>query len=527
MKPGWRISFRKDRLLFFVIPVLVAAFFLVVKLRTRFFVGQNDFWSLLFYARHLSWSEKASLYNGFYPIGYALLLRFFPYSYVIQLASLTNALFAGLLGASVFGLVWSTRRLGASIFALLLTVLFPLAFQYSTYLVPDIGSAALTAWAVFLLFKSELDNDHPSHSTNWQYGLAGIALGAASLWRSHAIISSLAIIVVYGLIHRMPFRRGYAILLVAFFIVAGIQPIVNLISGHGAFETAQKFNLYKTFYGIDWRTPPSVETIQDFSVFRALMESPHSFISIYFGRLIKLVVYAFVPLLGFFLVSGKAKKRFAIFATLVIVLYALPVAAGGSPRSPLPLVGIFFGMLGLILASLFRVAQSHKNRWLAVVIPAAMGILVILLIGFWAKEDLRFVRKSASTQISLQAIQRILTNRGLRSADQMFTDRYDIYLPNVIPYYPRIAGGWDQDWLWGYKEEYPPLPVQDSLDTFLGACVAQGIRFLVLSPDAGRLNDSFLYLYESEVEWRGTDARLVFVKKVGPLKVFEVLLTPE
>jgi hypothetical protein len=268
MKSGWPISVRKDGLLFFLILTLVAAFFLVIKLRTRFFVGQNDFWSLLFYARHLSWSEKASLYNGFYPIGYALLLRFFPYSYVIQLASLTNALFAGLLGASVFGLVWSTRRLGASIFALLLTVLFPLAFQYSTYLVPDIGSAALTAWAVFLLFKSELDNDHPSHSTNWQCGLAGIALGAASLWRSHAIISSLAIIVVYGLIHRMPFRRGYAILLVAFFIVAGIQPIVNLISGHGAFETAQKFNLYKTFYGIDWRTPPSVETIQDFFCFQ-------------------------------------------------------------------------------------------------------------------------------------------------------------------------------------------------------------------------------------------------------------------
>jgi hypothetical protein len=184
-------------------------------------------------------------------------------------------------------------------------------------------------------------------------------------------------------------------------------------------------------------------------------------------------------------------------------------------------------MSGLILASLFQEVRDLRNRWLAVVIPAAMGILVILLIGFWAKEDLRFVRKSASTQISLLAMQRILTNRGLTSASQMFTDRYDIYLPNVIPYYPRIAGGWDQDWLWGYKEEYPPLPVQGSLDVFLAACATQGIRFLVLSPDAGRLNESFLYLYESEAAWNGAGARLVFITKAGPLKVFEVLSTSE
>ncbi len=109
----------------------------------------------------------------------------------------------------------------------------------------------------------------------------------------------------------------------------------------------------------------------------------------------------------------------------------------------------------------------------------------------------------------------------------MFTDRYDVYLPDVIPYYPRVAGGWDQDWLWGYKEKYPPVPVDGSQDAFVHACAAQGIRFVVLSPDAGRLNDSFLSLYESETEWNAAGVRLVFVKKVGPLKVFEVLQMPE
>ncbi len=337
MKPGRPSFLGKDRWLFFLVLILVTAFVIVVKFRTRFFVGQNDFWSLLFYARHLSWSEKASLYNGFYPIGYALLLRLFPYSYVIYLASLTNALFAGLLAASVFGLVWSTRRLWPAIFALLLAVSYPLIFQYSIYLVPDIGSAALTALAVFLLFKDDLSGVSDSRSRNWHYGLAGVALGAASLWRSHAVVSSLAIIVAYCLTHRIPFRRADVILPLAFFAVAAVQPMVNIISGHGAFETAQKFNLYKTFYGIDWIRLPGVEALEDFSIVGAFLESPQRFAAIYLRRLIKLMVYVLAPLIGFFLVSGVAVKRFSVFAALAMILYAVPVAAGGSPRSPLPL----------------------------------------------------------------------------------------------------------------------------------------------------------------------------------------------
>lgn len=408
----------RNRPPFFVALVLVAAFFVAVKTSTRFFVGLNDFWGLLFYARHLSWSEKASLYNGFYPVGYALLLRLFPYSYVIQFASLTNAFFAGLLAASVLGLVWSARSRWAAMLACLSGVLFPLTFQYSLYLVPDIGSAALTAFAVFLLFRQELNDDPMSSFTGWQYGLAGIALGLASLWRSHAILSSLAILAVYSFFGCKTHLRRYGwILAVSFFVVAGVQPLINLISGHGVFETAQKFNLYKTFYGIDWVTPPDAETLRRFSVFQALMDDPGRFLSIYFRQLSRLLRYALIPLIGLFLSSNAAAKRFFIFAILTTTLYSLPVAAGGSSRSPLPLMGIVFSALGLLFASLIQAARQLSDRRLTGVLFASMAVLAVLGVGYWGQRDLRLVRKSASIQTSLLVLERILVKHGLTSAN--------------------------------------------------------------------------------------------------------------
>ena len=61
---------------------------------TGFYVDLNDFWGNLFAAEQLDPREPASLHNGFYPIGYLLLLRGLALGDPVVGASLVNVLLA-------------------------------------------------------------------------------------------------------------------------------------------------------------------------------------------------------------------------------------------------------------------------------------------------------------------------------------------------------------------------------------------------------------------------------------------------
>src|SRR5689334_1093169 len=115
----------------------------------------------------------------------------------------------------------------------------PLIFVYANTVGPDLGTASLTTVAIWLLCRRE------------QPFLAGLLLGAAALFRSHALLSGIALIVAYYCYY----RRNWAIV-AGFFLVFSAQPIVTLISGTVRFHQHNYFNIYKAIHPINWWDPP-------------------------------------------------------------------------------------------------------------------------------------------------------------------------------------------------------------------------------------------------------------------------------
>ncbi|MFW6159260.1 MAG: hypothetical protein ACOC8E_07885 [Planctomycetota bacterium] len=161
-----------------------------------FHVGLNDFWMVRFYAEKMTLSEPASLYNGFFPIGYPLLLKLVPSGAVLPAAYMFSAVCgalvvvaAALLLGGVFG------RWGAAA-GFLVATFHPLVFRYGNTAGPYVGTAAFTALAVYLLWKDAFrtEEGRPSQAN---LVFAGLLLGLAALFRSHCIVSSGAVLISY------------------------------------------------------------------------------------------------------------------------------------------------------------------------------------------------------------------------------------------------------------------------------------------------------------------------------------------
>lgn len=212
----------------------------------QFHVVSNDFWNILYYGRHMSLSETGSLYNGFFPFGYALLIGQLPFTYVIPLSYTVNALLAGLFTASVSTLVASARSTFATAIAFFASIAAPYVFKNANTLSPDIGSVAFTAFAIYLLWRDRLGEKH-QEPDDLRAILIGLSLGMAFLWRNHAIVSSVAVLFGYVILTGIRPLRPLVLILGAFIFIVSLQVIVNLVSGHGALETAQAFNIHKFF----------------------------------------------------------------------------------------------------------------------------------------------------------------------------------------------------------------------------------------------------------------------------------------
>lgn len=491
---------------FFLSLLLSFILFGVVAALLRFPVIENDFWGALYYGRHLTWADKASLYNGFFPIGYAFLLRLLPYGQVILWAFLVNLLFGAAFIAAVTCLVTAfDRRAVWAVSAFALAISYPTVFRYSLVIGADMGAASLATLAVFFLWKDPLAGRESD--ARLSPFLAGGLLGLSTLWRGHLVVFSLAVILGFWLFQKPSFAYVWK-LLAAFLVVASLQAILNLLSGHGPLETAQAFNIYKTFHNVDWRNPPSDEQVAQFSLLDLIARRPEWFFARY-----KLLLSPLLPLslpsIFLLLVSkNPILARFAKFSIMSIVLYSLPVALGGSPRASLPLVGLFLPS-ALFMWMAFLERFRTFARFLA---PAAALLFVVALLLFWPR-NAAFFRETRKADEVPRRVERILLRAGLQSPRQVFTDRYNLYF-HIPPYEPRYNGGWGIYSLWGYEQENPELPMT-TFEEFRAACAEQGIKYLVLSPKADILSDFLYEVYLAD----GNDA-LELIGTSGNLKVF-------
>jgi hypothetical protein len=287
------MKMRKETVVILFAFLITTVLFLASAWYVQFHVPLNDFWGVLYYARNLSLAERASLYNGFYPIGYPLLLKLFPADGVIQAAFVSNVLLAGLLLASTAGLI-SLRDSFVAVAATGVGLLVhPLVVRYANTPGPDIGASAFVSCAVYFLWRDGfLGKDPPAHRMSGI--VSGVFLGLASLWRSHAIVISVAIILSYVLVMGPRALWSRREIVLAFAFVYSLQVITNILSGHGPFETAQKFNIYKTFNGIDWGNIPGDldAKIRSFSFFRLMFEQPLQVIHIIGPAFLAIAVYA-------------------------------------------------------------------------------------------------------------------------------------------------------------------------------------------------------------------------------------------
>ena len=189
-----------DKYIFAISFLIAFAIYLASGIFIRFQVALNDFWGVLYYAKHLSLTEPASLYNGFFPIGYPFILRFIPYGYVIYFAFALNIFFAGLFAGCLSAFFFTMKRSGWGVIPVfIVTVFYPLVFRYTNTISPDIGTAAFSLGGIYLLWKDEFQDNQNNHQTRDDF-LAGLLFGFSALFRGHGIISSIAILLSFSVV---------------------------------------------------------------------------------------------------------------------------------------------------------------------------------------------------------------------------------------------------------------------------------------------------------------------------------------
>jgi hypothetical protein len=201
-------------------------------------------------------------------------------------------------------------------------------------------------------------------------------------------------------------------------------------------------------------------------------------------------------------------------------LYAVPVSLGGSPRSAVILMGAYVTSLALLVVVLMEFAEKifSPQKWTTALVGILFVAAGIQLFYGGALYDIDLIKTSRAERKVLMVIEQTLITAGMKSPTEVFADRYDFYTPNKMPYRSRQIGNWSQDWVWGYADEFPPLP-NNSWDSFSAACRQQGIRFLVLSPNSHYRGDIFppIYNLKADVESLG----LQFIAQRGNIRIYK------
>lgn len=497
--------------LFAVFSLAITAYALTAR-ALSYHVVLNDFWTVFYYARNLTQSIPQSLQNSLFPVGYAAVLHLMPVRHALWMAFLLNVGLASLAATAACALALAGNNFWRAALVGTLAIFYPLTFRYANTTGPDIGVAALIALGVYFLWQPRLDSRSLPPVENTLYSLcSGFFLGLASLWRSHAIVAGFAILLVYAVLVGFKSVWRQKSLLVTFLLVAGIQALVNALSGHGLLENAQYFNIYKTFFGNDWLTVPEAASQ---SLPSLLFSNPRAFLTEYAPEVWKVLLYAWPSVPLYFVSRGKPLRQFALFSGLVIALYSLPVAFGSSPRAPLAITPLAFVTFGFLISEIFTRVSDNRPLFLT-----ALTVFLAALAWFggqWYAINAEFIRDFSDRHERFLRIERKLRNQGLTSPDQVFTNNYNFYLPVTPPYYPRSNGGWDVTVTWNFRDEYPELPVA-TWQAFAAACRAQGIRFLVLSPYSYELAPYFGDLYQgnftpSDIEILGFDGNYQLIR---------------
>lgn len=165
--------------------ILVLILILFLGWSISWYMQHNDVWGILYYARKMTFEDLSSLYNKFYPIGYALILKSAPLHKIELSCHIVNALFVT-ISISQISRILSPALTGrwAVILAAFSYFLLPLNFKYAVTPSPDAPAAAFVALAAALMFNWDFFDDDKGRFS--RAGATGMAFGGGQ--NSFAII---------------------------------------------------------------------------------------------------------------------------------------------------------------------------------------------------------------------------------------------------------------------------------------------------------------------------------------------------
>jgi hypothetical protein len=474
--------------------VLYGLAHVAIGVLTGFHISLNDWWGNLFIAHHLDLHHLASFYNGFYPVGYNLVLRAFA-SHPIELAYLFNIALGLALLASV---AWLARRTLGGWWAFLVVVfasLQPLVFAYVATPSGDIGCAALSTLGIALLVLAGLESRQTVSRLFVLLGAASFGLGA--LLRYHGLALSVIFLCCMCLLWiRRP--RWLAWGLVVFLAVYSIQIVATVAAGRAPFSTAYALNfwlltdgpvgqantLWFWYHISDVHVPSSMVAV--------VLGNPVGFVKHYSTFVLSQFLYV-LPVLAWTATARRPQEqRLSRAVALASILFVLVVSTGKSDRGVLPIVPIQMWCLAAALKNICQAAfPEHWHRqWIR---SGAVAVALAVVILTWAAADRAWVNTARTAKAEFAAVQALIVPRPTY-ASQVFTTNYDLYFPDIPGMEPHSNGGWPMYDASTYdSSENPDIPT-DSLTAFYQGLKARGVRYLVLDafaaqqlPDLGRM----------------------------------------
>jgi hypothetical protein len=483
----------------------------LVGLVTNFHTPLNDFWGNYHLSQKLDSRDLATLYDGFFPIGYTALLRAlsgfgFPSVPALEI----NVVLTWLLAFSMLA-VLRLRGLGVlpSLVAASLIFLFPRIFDYLYTPGADAGAMVFFTLGSYALLLALLS---PTPRA-WWYALAGGSLGLAALWRYHALPAGLFLLAAATLAYRKRIA-GVMLALAACAGVYGCQIAANVLSGHSPLQTYQAFNIYQHMHNVNWyhtSETPSLGT-----ALSVVLSDPSVFLSLYFASLVTIFSALTAPLILCFFSRDHQLRRPATLWLSFCLLYSGLMATADSGRAVL---------LALPVSLSFLLVSGHAlwiDRFRAHAAPASwprpLGYVVLALaLGACAAKDITTVASWRHGSHYYRALERVCVGQGIADARQVYSTDLYLYFPDIPPFRPSSSGGWLDLPTYHTKNEVYGVSLA-SERAFIEDCKARGIRIVHLTPGSRRAAPFLYRIYSSPSAAKS----MQFIAAVGRSRLFRL-----
>jgi hypothetical protein len=485
----------------------------IIGITINYYPAGNDLWDNHYLGMAMNFSEIQSFYNGFFPIGYSLLLKaLVGNGYPAIAAFYVNVLLFLLMMITMSWLLKKQNLPGLFPYWLFMFIIFPRSFQYLITPGPDIAALALFTIGVALrLALCDSDKNAPMEYRKGPAGnpsfipaiASGLAMGLGALVRYHVFVASIFFLFVLVVI----MKRERKLILVsgaAFIAIYLPQVAVNVLSGHGPLETYHALNLYNLVYGVNWYHMEKLLPLP--SAKSIVFGAPLLFIKHYAQGVASLGIFAIPPFVYGFLAKQENKKTgFAIGS--FCMLYALFFGISASPRAVLLLIPV--SML-FFMKIIFDSSLGLRTKRYAVVITLLCACFFIWKDG----QRISFCKNQVDRYRTMESF--FIAN-GVKNGQEVFTSDHDQYFRTLFPYRPIFNGGWGRMATYHYTTFYPELNVQ-SLNDFYSNCLRQKVRYVVFTADASKLADFCYGLYSEKL----SDSRFIPVLRSGKNMVFRV-----